>query len=1301
MSKNLLFGFKKWYVYTTEDKKTHKIRLTRQYNPTLNRLTLKTENPEINIENSSFIENLKNYKQKRMNIEDLNKKFNKGNILFKLKLASIESLMPADRIINIVEILQQSEKLAKNRQISRKQLEKYLSENVQLLSNSSFEYNKILITLCNDEEFNKKMGKEAIKYRILTEDELSLKKKIYEICMKVNLKLYEVLEEVAKNSQTNFSFRYYEESFLEELNESIRKKNIILSLEKANELCQSNLKMLEYLQFLYGKNGNKKISNNKEQFFKKLDNLIKYQEKLTNLDIAEFLLEELKNYNKIGRNEQINSTVAEASRIKTYITFDQHIKYSELKEEKNNILVNLIKKIQNNELENKIIDIYEKFEINELAKQIKEECNKRIDTNLFGIFKLHYKNTIEKDKNIFDRMEKWEKELYKIIYRYLKGRIEKIISRKEFIDFGVENLSYKKTKNKVIKRVKQYMLENILYIGKLKHCELQPQKNNFIEFHAKEELCLELLAMFSYTNLSLEEITTSKKDFFGDKLSLEKIEINNKKIAIKRKIFSKLGFIDEKKLIFSQKFKQYVDSAYSLRSSIFHGKYLEIEKELKSCNTLYEETIKAIMDLKASDEEISKNLNLNIVFKNKNEIFTKVNTLEYQNQEVTKYFPSYSKLVPSIKNILFEKNKNILFFDENIKDIIVNAVIYVNKILYYKVISNKSFLDKIEEDLTIKEKYILAQKKSSKGDKKAIKKFQRYLIEEYLSHLSTNYLDLFDFSKFNMNIDEIKEKIKNNKTISKEFIIKRLNKNLEIKNDFEYVIIVSCLLVDNTFINKIKNRLFSTDVWLNQNKFDNLIKILDMIMEINIDYINIQSKNILQLEDLEKEKMVIQNMEIINYIERYENLFSNVEHFLDIKNEILKNYNEEDFKDGKYTNFFNKIESKSKIPYLKDGLKEIKNYWNNYKEEIENKINNIYLTFPKEIIENYRNLIQKNYSDKKFNNIYYQNDLTHIIYRKKCLNICTKPYFNTLYEKFLSKKINELNTNILFREDIFEKINKTNKFIKEINDLVHNLSKKDREKIIKLIKMNPKFYKDNIGEKTEYLSYDDFFIDYEEIMKYKKNKGIIEFNILTIFSNYLAEINWKLAIQLSRFERDIHYIISGLYKLDIINFDKVYEDRSLPYAKIKNNDYIIDDSKKEDYKNKIIPILNFFEIDLNENSNLLKKEKESIRNYVAHFYLLREAFVSKNICEVIEEVSEILKYRSKYNNSTHKSIFEVFKKEIDINYLLLETKFSMRDEEKLNRILTSKKTSVLELEDSYSLKNEIIEFLKYKVTFSD
>lgn len=188
-------------------------------------------------------------------------------------------------------------------------------------------------------------------------------------------------------------------------------------------------------------------------------------------------------------------------------------------------------------------------------------------------------------------------------------------------------------------------------------------------------------------------------------------------------------------------------------------------------------------------------------------------------------------MLPEILNLYRNNPKNEPFDTIETEKIVLNALIYVNKELYKKLIleddlqendlqenrSKNIFLqelkktlgniDEIDENI-IENYYKNAQISASKGNNKAIKKYQKKIIECYIEYLRKNYEKLFDFSDFKMNIQEIKKQIKeinDNKTY-KRITINTSDKSIAINNDFEYIISIFALLNSNAVINKIRNR---------------------------------------------------------------------------------------------------------------------------------------------------------------------------------------------------------------------------------------------------------------------------------------------------------------------------------------------------------------------------------------------------------------------------------------------------------------------------------------------------------------
>ena len=985
--------------------------------------------------------------------------------------------------------------------------------------------------------------------------------------------------------------------------------------------------------------------------------------------------------------------------------------------------------------------------------------NKNFDTEIFGIFKKHYKVNFDSKK--FSNKSDEEKELYKIIYRYLKGRIEKILINGEKVRLKkMEKIEIEKILNesilseKILKRIKQYTLEHIMYLGKLVHNKINMatvNTNDFFRLHAKEELDLELITFFASTNMELNKIFNGKEkitDFFGFNLNGQKITLKEKVPNFKLNILKKLNFINNENNIDEKlsHFYSFQKEGYLLRNRILHNSYENIQ-ETKNLEGEYENVENLIKKLKVNDEEISKSLNLDIIFEGKAGIINKINNLKIGEYKYKKYLPSFSKIVTEITRKFKEINKDKLFDIESEK-IILNAVKYVNKILYEKITSNeenefiKTLPDKLvkknnnkenNNSLSIEEYYKNAQISSSKGDKKAIKKYQNKVTNVYIEYLENTFAEVIDFSNFNLNFDEIKTKIEERKYSKSKITVDSISTNINITNDIEYIISIFALLNSNTYINKIRNRFFATSVWLDKQNstkeydYENIIDILDKILSINL----LRENNIADILDLKNtiiEAKIVENNEecIKNYI--FENNEEELKKRLFCeelvnKEEVLKIFEDKNFK---FKNFIKKneignfkinfdvlsnLECNSEVEVKKvigQNSKKLESFIQNTIDEYKSNIRTL---FSSEFLEKYEeeidNLVEctESKNENKFEKIYYpeehKNEL--YIYKKNLFLNIGNPNFDKIYG-IISKDIKNVNTEILFDDDIRKnKIAEIDVILKKLNDKLSGYSKEYKEKYIKKLKENQEnndFFAKNI-QNENYSSFREFKKDYNKVSEYKKIRDLVEFNYLNKIESYLIDINWKLAIQMARFERDMHYIVNGLRELGIIKLNGYNTGISRAYPKRNGSgDFYATTAyykffDEESYK-KFEKICYGFGIDLSENSEINKPENESIRNYISHFYIVRNPFADYSIAEQIDRVSNLLSYSTRYNNSTYASVFEVFKKEVDLDYDELKKKFKLiGNNDILERLMKPKKVSVLELEsyNSNYVKNLIIKLL--------
>ena len=960
----------------------------------------------------------------------------------------------------------------------------------------------------------------------------------------------------------------------------------------------------------------------------------------------------------------------------------------------------------------------------------------------------------------------------------MKGRIEKILVNEQKVRLKkMKKIEIEKILNesilseKILKRVKQYTLERIMYLGKLVHNNIDMttvNTNDFSILHAKEELDLELITFFASTNMELNKIFSRENinndeniDFFGGDREKNYV-LDKKNLNSKIEIIRDLDFIDNKNNITNNFISKFTKIGTNERNRILHAS--SKERDLQGTQDDYNKVINIIQNLKISDEEVSKALNLDVVFKDKKNIITKINDIKIseENNNDIKYLPSFSKVLPEILNLYRNNPKNEPFDTIETEKIVLNALIYVNKELYKKLIleddleengSKNIFLqelkktlgniDEIDENI-IENYYKNAQISASKGNNKAIKKYQKKVIECYIGYLRKNYEELFDFSDFKMNIQEIKKQIKDindNKTYER-ITVKTSDKTIVINDDFEYIISIFALLNSNAVINKIRNRFFATSVWLNTSEYQNIINILDEIMQLNTLRNECITENWnLNLEEF-IQKMLDVEKEIGNFeIKTKKEIFDI--HYEEIKNDMIVKIN-----DNKIQKILNKCLKEitgfsSNNEYMFKNLGKLtleeRDFILSNKKLIEKNIDEIIgekldaikekvllkKVFNSEFLEKYKeeidNLVEDTESENKnkFEKIYYpkehKNEL--YIYKKNLFLNIGNPNFDKIYG-LISKDIKITDAKFLFNSDgkniRNNKIAEIDVILKKLNNKLNGYSKEYKEKYIEKLKENNDFFVKNI-QIENYNSFEEFKEDYNKVSEYKKIRDLVEFNYLNKIESYLIDINWKLAIQMARFERDMHYIVNGLKELNFINLNGYNTGISRAYPKYNDSDSnknckkfyettayykFFDDKSYREFED----ICYEFGIDLRKNSNIQAKEERNIRNYISHFYIVRNPFVDYSIAEQIDRVSNLLSYSTRYNNSTYASVFEVFKKDVDLDYDELKKKFKLiGDNDILEKLMKSKKVSVLELE-SYNydyVKNLIIKLLTKKENTND
>ena len=1390
-----LFGHKKWYKVDKiiKDKKgkestiKQEVRIKRNYS--IDRYTLNTNNKEKNnINNEDFVNQFIEYKTNNDIFKKFTRKFHMGNILFKLKgnKRSIEDnngFLKTEEIILDKEVYGQSEKLRNEKGITKQNiLKEIINKGIDKSNNKILVKTKFgkEITINFTDEDKKNKNEYQITLKIIPENELKIKREVYNIFKIINMNLYQIIKVIIEDKEI-FKNRYYDEILKEKLSKNNQIINTLTNLNKIRKEIRDNRdNIIGFVKFYLNVGSDKKKTENKKVFVEKILNT---NVDLTIEDIIDFIIGELKFYGIIKRIEKlqektVNRTDGDIKNTyeNTYILLDKHEKFKKYNRNPKDIIVkSFIKDIKDNTMEQKINQILRKFKIEELIKKLKME-NKNFDTEIFGIFKVHYQEMFSSEK--FEKKSDEEKELYKIIYRYLKGRIEKILINEEKVRLKkMEKIEIEKILNesilseKILKRVKQYTLEHIMYLGKLIHNKINMttvNTNDFSRLHAKEELDLELITFFASTNMELNKIFSRENinndeniDFFGG--DREKNYVLDKKILnSKIKIIRDLDFIDNKNNITNNFIRKFTKIGTNERNRILHA--ISKERDLQGTQDDYNKVINIIQNLKISDEEVSKALNLDVVFKDKKNIITKINDIKIseENNNDIKYLPSFSKVLPEILNLYRNNPKNEPFDTIETEKIVLNALIYVNKELYKKLIleddleengSKNIFLqelkktlgniDEIDENI-IENYYKNAQISASKGNNKAIKKYQKKVIECYIGYLRKNYEELFDFSDFKMNIQEIKKQIKDindNKTYER-ITVKTSDKTIVINDDFEYIISIFALLNSNAVINKIRNRFFATSVWLNTSEYQNIINILDEIMQLNTlrnecitENWNLNLEEFIQkMKEIEKDfdDFKIQTKKDI-FNDNYENIknnvlskfigFSDVQKILEEKlnklidfendNEIKKSVNLDSLDPDERINLMLNINTK------KGGIDLIREIDELIVIEKNNTEKNILLKiiFNSNFLEKYKkeidNLIEDTESENenKFEKIYYpeehKNEL--YIYKKNLFLNIGNPNFDKIYG-LISNDIKMADAKFLFNIDgkniRNNKIAEIDAILKNLNDKLNGYSNDYKEKYVNELKEKDDFFAKNIRNKN-YSSFEVFEKDYNKVSEYKKIRDLVEFNYLNKIESYLIDINWKLAIQMARFERDMHYIVNGLKELNFINLNGYNTGISRAYPKYNDSDSnknckkfyettayykFFDDKSYREFED----ICYEFGIDLRKNSNIQAKEERNIRNYISHFYIVRNPFVDYSIAEQIDRVSNLLSYSTRYNNSTYASVFEVFKKDVDLDYDELKKKFKLiGNNDILERLMKPKKVSVLELEsyDSDYVKNLIIELL--------
>ena len=135
-------------------------------------------------------------------------------------------------------------------------------------------------------------------------------------------------------------------------------------------------------------------------------------------------------------------------------------------------------------------------------------------------------------------------------------------------------------------------------------------------------------------------------DFFGG--DREKNYVLDKKILnSKIKIIRDLDFIDNKNNITNNFIRKFTKIGTNERNRILHA--ISKERDLQGTQDDYNKVINIIQNLKISDEEVSKALNLDVVFKDKKNIITKINDIISSSNN--RFFANFIRTPPKNKHI--------------------------------------------------------------------------------------------------------------------------------------------------------------------------------------------------------------------------------------------------------------------------------------------------------------------------------------------------------------------------------------------------------------------------------------------------------------------------------------------------------------------------------------------------------------------------------------------------------------------------------------------------------------------------
>ena len=198
-----LFGHKRWYEVSDrgDNKIKRKVKVKRNYDGNKYILNINENNNKEKIDNNKFIREFVNYKKNDNVLREYKRKFHAGNILFKLKgnKRSIEDsngFLKTEEIILDKEVYGQSEKLRNEKGITKQDILKEIIDkgidksNDKILVKTKFGKE---ITINFTDEAKKNKNEYQITLKIIPENELKIKREVYDVFKIINMDLYQII----------------------------------------------------------------------------------------------------------------------------------------------------------------------------------------------------------------------------------------------------------------------------------------------------------------------------------------------------------------------------------------------------------------------------------------------------------------------------------------------------------------------------------------------------------------------------------------------------------------------------------------------------------------------------------------------------------------------------------------------------------------------------------------------------------------------------------------------------------------------------------------------------------------------------------------------------------------------------------------------------------------------------------------------------------------------------------------------------------------------------------------------------